>query len=278
MEKEPLDISSTQCVLNSTDICAVEGLPLLKKYAAMCGIDVGDNIIAALKTHLHVDTEYEIWSHPDIKYYVDAKIINRIHKLYFKAPGPHDSTRLLSNVNIDTVLNQWAFHSKRLFGKKLKHINFHMADFMHSGTELSKLDMLEVIKQGYDCLCVVFNTDVSSGPGKHWLCVYGDLSHAGTSDDPYVLEYFNSSGRAMMKSVNEWMILCKKKLLESGMYLNYIYPLLSKPVQTSRTECGMWSLIYIRSRLENKSPTFLYDAKIDDKDMIKYRKYVFLVD
>jgi len=272
-----LDLPSTQCVLR-TNICATKGIPILRKFMAANNIPSNGDVISELKEYLGVSTEYDVWNHELIRAFVNDKVVNHIHKMYFKSPGPHSSTSLLSNVNIDNVLSQWAFHSDQLFGKKLKHIDFHMADFMHSNTELRRLDILEeVIKPGYKSMCIVFNTDVSSGPGKHWLCVYGDFAHAGTVEDPYVLEYFNSSGKAMMKSVNEWMIQHKKKLLEKGIYLDYIYPLLSKPIQKSRTECGMWSLIYIRSRLEGKSPTFLYDAKMDDIDMIRYRRYVFLV-
>jgi hypothetical protein len=58
--------------------------------------------------------------------------------------------------------------------------------------------------------------------------------------------------------------------------MTYEQPLLSKPIQDSDTECGMWSLLYIRSRLEGKSPTWIYDAKLTDDDMINYRKFVFL--
>ena len=272
-----LNLSTTQCVLN-TNICAIEGIPLLKKFAAANGLVVDDHIIETLKEYLHVSSEHEIWKHSKVRRFVDDKIIDRIHKLYFKLKGPATSTKLLSNNDIDGVLTQWAYHSIRLFDKKLKHYNFHMADFLEYNTDLSKIDFKkDIFDAGYNCMCVVFNTDVSNGYGKHWLCVYGDFKHQGTKEDPHILEYFNSSGRKMMESVHEWMVMHKAKLEKQNIYMNYVYPFLSRRIQKSNTECGMWSLIYIRSRLENKSPTFFIDKDANDNDMIKYRRFVFSI-
>ena len=274
-EKEPDFSAGTELCVLKNPVCAKKEAKYLETVAKKYNVEIKDGIIPSLIKYFNLDNEYDLWNHPQVKKVIGAKITNRILKTYFKAHGPYNSTSLLSNINIDEILSQWEFHSEELFGKKFKHIEFHMADFLDYDTPLKNLNILELVKE-YDCFGVVFNTDRTTGPGKHWLCVYGDFQHKGTEEDPYILEYFNSSGNAMLVQVQKWLCLCRDYAKEKGVYIKYIYPLLSKPIQFSKTECGMWSLIYIKTRLEGKPPRYLYDADIKDRDMVKYRKYVFL--
>jgi Ulp1 family protease len=48
-----------------------------------------------------------------------------------------------------------------------------------------------------------------------------------------------------------------------------------KQLQTSRTECGVWSIMYIKSRLEGHPPNWFYKNKTTDKDIENFRKYLF---
>jgi hypothetical protein len=275
-----LKLDSGECVLID-NICAKRELGTLRQFAAKYSIKYENDadLIRAVEKYLEVDSEYNMWVHPILKRYMGHKLTSRILKLYFKPRGPYDKADLLSNSNIDAVLGQWSFHSKDLFGKKFKTVEFHMSDFLDRDTTLKNMDLYQdVIAEGFDCFGVVFNTDKYSGGGKHWLCLYGDFGNSdGSEARPYTMEYFNSSGNKMLEQVNKWFAMQKIQMKERhNKCFKYIYPLISQPVQYSKTECGMWSLIYIRSRLEGKPPKFLYESKKDDKDMINYRKYIFL--
>jgi hypothetical protein len=224
---------------------------------------------------LKVSTELNIWQHHDFRLFAGPNFCDKILKDKFIIEGPANSTALLDNNNIDETLALWAKHSQKLFNKKFYAIPFQMIDFNIQNTQLANLDMYDLIRDKYDCFGVVLNTDVSSGPGKHWLCLYGDLQHLGEKNDPYTIEFFNSSGNPAVDEITVWMEAQSHSMLKN--HKKYVEIIRSAPrrLQHSKSECGMFSLIYIRSRLENKPHNWFYTAKIDDKDMIRYRKKIF---
>jgi hypothetical protein len=234
-----------------------------------------DAVMEAAKTLLGVENESEVLDHKDIKGYVGNAAIHQTLQTFFKAIGPTDSTALLDNFNIDETLEKWSIHSEKLFkGNKFYHIPFQMIDFEKTGTELSKLDIQALMSKGYKSFGVVLNTDVSTGGGKHWFCLYGDLDHAGTEKDPIVIEYFNSSGNSPMDSVANWLEGTEHELRKSGVEAR-IHRSVPRRLQESQTECGVWSLMYILSRLKGRPAEWFYNTKANDMDMIDVRKYLF---
>ena len=234
-----------------------------------------EELIYETMRKLKVDTEEKIYTHPSFKQTVGGTKSYEILKKRFKILGPYDTDALLDNFNIDNVLDQWMNIGCEQFNNKFYHIPFKMIDFKFTGPELYHLDIVELIAEGYDSFGVVLNTDVSTGGGKHWFCIYGDLKHKGTEDDPYIVEYFNSSANPPPYEVSEWLNKMKIDTYKNHRkYLDYIYSS-HKRLQHSRTECGVWSLVYILNRLENKPPTWLNDKNINDVDMYNYRKFLF---
>jgi len=214
-----------------------------------------DNVIKELMKSLNVDKESDIYQHEAFRRHVGSYKADSILKDKFKPSGPSDSTALLDNFNIDNSLGNWSKEGKEEFGKNFYHVPFQMIDFMQTRTELSKLDIMQLVKDGYNCFGVILNTDVSTGGGKHWFALYGDLAHKGTKDDPYVLEYFNSSGYPPRTQVITWMEKVKHDMArDHGKHINIVYAT-HKQIQYSRTECGVWSLVYILSRLMGKKRT-----------------------
>lgn len=190
-------------------------------------------------------------------------------EIYTKTKGPADSTRLLDNFNIDDTLKRFSALGSEMFNKKFYHVGFQMIDFLDTESELTEISLADLKKQGYDSMGVVFNTDVSTGRGKHWFCVYVDLA-----SNPITIEHFNSSGRAARESVSIWMSKQATELREAGYNVIEIKNA-DKIVQKSNTECGMWSLIYILWRLLGHSRTAFYASKPTDDEMIKLRKLLF---
>jgi hypothetical protein len=112
----------------------------------------------------------------------------------------------------------------------------------------------------------------------------------------WTIEFFNSAGDSPEDSIIQWMGRTKNYLdlfIEDHNNQNYnnqnanTYKLTTtQPVklviaasvshQESSTECGLYTLFYIRSRLEYVPYSrFLEDAEIPDESMIEFRKHCF---
>lgn len=227
-------------------------------------------IIKKTMRAIGVSKESEIYMHPEYKKFIGSKEADTILNDQFKPKGPANSTALLNNYNIDDTMRHWSIHGKQLFDKKFYHVPYQMIDFEREGTELAHLDIAKLIDEKYDSFGVVLNTDVSAGHGKHWFCIYGDLKHQGTKQDPIILEFFNSSGNKPMEEIYIFFEKQKANLLVNHkIYMEYIYSIAGTQLQQSKTECGMWSLLYIWSRLMNKPVDWLIKIGATDKEIIE---------
>jgi len=233
-------------------------------------------ILARIKKILNVNSESGILTHNEFKSYVGSGTVRRALNDNFKPYGPAFTTDLLDNFHIDYTFEMFATPAyRRKTGKKFFHIPFQMIDFAKVKSELARISIPNVIGAGFDSFGVVLNTDVSSGGGKHWFCLYGDLAHKGTEEDPLVIEYFNSSGNAPHSDVTFWMEkTCRDIMLTLGKHAVTLRAV-NRQLQTSKTECGMWSILYIKSRLEGHSPKWFYEHKTTDADIENFRKYIF---
>jgi hypothetical protein len=205
---------------------------------------------------------------------VQGKISPIILNTYFKQVGPRNNTDLLSNVNIDNVIAQWVNLYKTDFSKVdtdklyIYHVPFQMRDFQDTNSELNNIDIYSIAKK-YDCLVVVFNTDYSNGPGIHWFCHFYDFKSS-----PITLEYFNSSGHLPLPEIQTHLFQTKHKLIESKMDTEII--IVSKFAhQQGNTECGVYSLYYIWSRINGVSWQKFNKKRISDQKMIEFRKVIF---
>lgn len=266
-----------------SDVCTtVPGLKRMKEFlynknSKLSNKNMSPNeIVETLKDMLNVESESGIWNHSEFRRYVDTRLADNILKENFKpkGPGTWGSTALLDNFNIDESLQQWAKVGPTVFKKKFHHIPFQMIDFEDRKTELATTYFPDIVKN-YDCFGVVLNTDVSTGPGKHWFCIYGDFTKKGSSEDPHTLEFFNSSGNPPTSEVHNWLESTQHQILKDTGKRCKIVIAAPKRLQDSKTECGMWSLLYIQSRLKGYPPNWFYKVKVNDNDMIELRKHLF---
>lgn len=182
---------------------------------------------------------------------------------YFKPEGPRNSTDLFNNYNIDKILEDWTEQYPGFY-----HVFFQMIDFDKMGTELSILDIVDISKK-YKSMGVVLNTDESSGGGKHWFCLYCDFTAT-----PITIEYFNSSGNMPMPEVQAWMYRTRESFREAG--IDAVDVIANRiQHQAGRTECGPYSLYYIKSRLNNVPYKAFDKTRITDDVMIEFRQTLF---
>lgn len=203
----------------------------------------------------------------------EKEIVKYLAPDYLKPYGPSKTRELLSNFNIEDVLKDFSVASAKkntqFTNGPFYHVSFEMCDFMKSNfSELRDLDFDKLSKLGFKTFGCVLNTDKWSGRGKHWVCIFGKINGKKIR-----VEYFNSSGRKVtnMKGLLEW---CRKKN-EEGYDLKIKNVVPEDGLQKNNTECGVWCLCYIKSRLENYPDDFFIKDKIRDKDIIEARAYLF---
>lgn len=225
-----------------------------------------ETVIGELKKETGCNTESCVLKSKLVASKVDPKKLEE-NARRFKPDGPYNSTKWLSNINIDEVLDQVAIKHKDFI-----HVPFQMIDFAEAGgsDSLSNVNLVEKIKQGMKSFGVVINTDSSRGSGKHWFALYGDFSK-----EVYTLEYFNSSGHYPATQVSRWLEDTRNKLeQDTGKKVKVV--LHTVPLQNDDHSCGPYSLYYIMSRVSGVPWEQFKKKRISDRQMVLFRKHLFV--
>jgi len=225
------------------------------------------NIVDAAMKETNCDSESCVLTSDLIKRKLGSDVIKKELKTRFKPEGPYDNDDWLDNFNIDAVLKQNMTKYTDFYA-----IPYQMIDFEKKKTELATINIPEKIKQGYKHIAVVLNTDVSSGNGKHWFAIFMDFTNS-----PYTLEYFNSSGNLPVHQIRTWQ-LETKRILEKVMNTKVVCIIVSpNEIQKSDSECGVFCLWFILSRLEGHSVDEFKNVNMGPSDelMQEYRKSLF---
>lgn len=259
-------------------VCALGAIKLMRDYLKQQGIEPPKQnpaTVRALIEQLDVMNEAEIWRAPSFRSFVGSDKADKILAEFYKPPGPRDSTALLNNVHIDDALKAMRSYAEKARHKKFYHIPYQMIDFEQIGTDLAYLDPERLVRHGYDSFGVVINTDTSDGPGKHWFCLYGDLAHQGSKDDPYVIEFFNSSSNPARREIKQWFDGLSKRLALDHHKHVVLKKVVDHQLQHSNTECGVWCLDYIKGRLDGKPTNFFVKEGITDRHVMRSRAELF---
>ena len=203
------------------------------------------------------------------------KAVQLEKKLRMLPEPPATESSLLSNINIDGRLTLAANHAENRF----VNLGFSMVDFNDGKKYRTKLTIptiFEIMNQNPEAkyFASVLNHDMSSGGGTHWVVVLIDV---GVKD--IVLEYFNSSGMPAPSRVMWWASEFIDKApgkLKNHKPVRFVQ-VLDRAMQhmTDTTECGVYSLYYVLSRLAgNPYDDFRY-TKRTKSDMRKYRSFLF---
>ena len=201
-----------------------------------------------------------ISSKPFIKLYGEEKA-ETIKRKLFKPYGPWDDNSWLSNSNIDEVVNQWV----EIYPGH-HHFDFKMRD------NLKQINISREYKRGMNSFSIVVNTDITTGNGIHWFCIFGEFK-----DDEITIEYFNSSGELPLPETHEWLVLTKNNLEKNIKDKKIEYIIVSKlQLQKSSSECGVFSLWYIWLRLNEYPYNIINEPSMaTDKIMYQFRTYIF---
>jgi hypothetical protein len=156
-------------------------------------------------------------------------------------------------------------------------------DFCGIGDIVCDMDVLRAYRKGTRTIGVVFNTDPSHLPGKHWVALFIDMRPANRNS--WEINYFDSFGNANMAP--EIMRLIKhitKSLASAGIRitpkLNCSDSVCTNNVKHQRnsTECGVYCIHFIVKRLEGTSWESLVTSmsrELNDERMIALRNFYF---
>ena len=225
-------------------------------------------IVNKMKDLLNCKSESCIIKHPNFIEFAKLSNIEDVLNKFFRPDGPATHFGLLSNFNIDDVLDQLV---KRFPERKFLHIPYQMRDFEKVGTRLATVDLAEEFKT-HDTFGCVLNTDYSTGRGIHWFCIFGEKYR-----DKIVLEYFNSSGKEPLPEIQAYLHK-NKHYLEKSMKLP-VEIKYNTGVQYQRDEhsCGVYSVMYIYSRLSGVAFQEIKTEQFNDDLMHKARLFMFRV-
>jgi len=138
--------------------------------------------------------------------------------------------------------------------------------------ELSDLDVFKLMKEKKDKIGIIYNLDVSTGPGTHWTSVFIDPKNSE-------INYYDSNGEMPIHYIKKFLEKTYKQMLKfqtnNRQFKKPIIIYNNKRHQYQDSECGMYSMYFILNRLDGKSMYQLSNTKISDKQMNELRDVLF---
>lgn len=250
----PLNECAPQIKMIGTNVCSsTENLTKIKKWLQTTS-GKPEKIIAEAKAKTSCDSESCLYR--NISTLSESDLDDR-----FKKEGPWNTTAWLSNEDIDK--NVLADYAKKF--PRFKHQEFEMRDFEARKGELSKLNWLDLAKR-YDSLGCALNTDKTGGAGEHWTAFYVDFKN-GT------VEYFDSAGQTPLHEFSEFAIAVADELSKIKKFTDEMVCKIEH--QRENTECGVYTLYYILSRLHGVPFKTFEFKRVPDDMMVEFRKYLW---
>ena len=181
-------------------------------------------------------------------------------KKTLKPKSPKGKKEWLSSLDIYDVMEQYMQKYPNFIFLGPVPIDF--ADFSNTVSRIK----LKKLKKDKPKIGIVFNTDPSYESGEHWISLFIDL----TSN---TICFFDSVGDEPPKEVDRFM----RKMIKNAKNLGINLKKIINNTQHQRldSECGIYSLHFIISRLEGKSCEYINKNIIRDGEMNKKRKKYF---
>lgn len=193
------------------------------------------------------------WTNLDFVNLIQDNTLRKKFKQFtFKPPPPSHENSWLSNHDIEAVCKQYELSYPKfkflgaLPANFYKIINFN-SDMIHH----------------YDSIGIVFNLDTYDQGGSHWVSFFIDNKQR-------TCEYFDSTGMSPNKYIKSFIIY-----LMSNCCKNYTYHQNYTKHQYENSECGIYSIFFILSRLEGQTFSNLTTQPILDNKMRNFRKIYF---
>ena len=181
-----------------------------------------------------------------------------------------DYTKWISNYDIEAVLNQYDRESDDIYSYGAVPIDFKKCEV--SG-DLCKIDINKHKKYGQTKLAMVFNTDDSSGPGRHWMAMYVDILGKNLNNQPGIY-FFDSFASSPMKEIKELIETIKQQGSKNN--IDFIVAINDISFQRNNFSCGFYCMHFLENMLQEIPFHRYLKSGINDEKMIKYRNQCYL--
>lgn len=189
----------------------------------------------------------------------------------------------LNTLDIDNVLDQYEdeYETFKYFGATPIDFDKEKVDGSCAVNDMCKINMEELLNEGYESCGAIFNTDDSDGPGEHWFSVYVDFKGVNRKNKPSIY-YFDSVGSSAPDEIKELVDdlisqsknLVSKKDKRIPKELDVLFNDIQH--QHGNTECGVYSIHFLTEMLKGKNFKRYIKKKNHDKEMEKFRKKFFI--
>ena len=182
----------------------------------------------------------------------------------------NDYTKWISNFDIEAVLNQHHRETPGVYSYGAVPIDFKKCSV---SSDLCRINLKNHIDKNEDKLVIVFNTDDSSGPGKHWMAMYVDINGKNLDNQPGIY-FLDSFANKPMNEVTELI----DKLKQQGKSINkeFIVTINDKPLQRNNFSCGFYCMHFLEHMIKGLSFKEYINSGLNDKKMIEYRNHCYL--
>lgn len=174
----------------------------------------------------------------------------------FKPKGPIMNNEWLSTLDIINVMTHYE--------KKYKNFEFlgpFPIDFYFIYKDFQNMNLKKMFKNKTK-IGMIFNTDISTGNGEHWISLYIDLENKN-------IYFFDSVGEEPPKEIKKLINDIKIKMKKND-NIKLKININKKQYQYDNSSCGIYSLWFIINKLKNKK-----NINVNDNFMYKKRKEYF---
>jgi hypothetical protein len=191
----------------------------------------------------------------------------------FRHIRPVGKTSWLSTTDIRNVLKQYEeIHPDFIF------LGPTSIDFCTAlRNEVCKIDLATSKRNGKTKIGIVFNTDPSTEPGKHWISMFIDISHPDPSH--HEIGYFDSFGISpLLPEIKTLIGNLKRQNPQIKLKLNCSGDICTRSMrhQKGGSECGVYSIHFIVSRLSGQTWEDIVIHNVwTDEQMVKLRQKYF---
>ncbi len=195
-------------------------------------------------------------------------------RMYFKPHMPKeiisDYTKWISNFDIESVMNQYNDELDDVYSYGAVPIDFNKCSV---SSDLCKFNLKDHINKGETKLIMIFNTDNSSGPGKHWNSAYVDVRGNNLNGQPGIY-FFDSFAAKPLKEVKDLFNTIKKQGKKNN--IDFIVSINDKKFQNNTFSCGFYCMHFLENMIKGVSFNKYLNSGLSDKKMIKYRNHCYL--
>jgi hypothetical protein len=177
----------------------------------------------------------------------------------------------LSSIDIDNVEKEFT----KVF-KKYHYLGAIPIDFDKTSKtgacivkSLCSIKVKDLYNKGFRQIGIVFNTDVSTGPGQHWIALYADIDPKYENAQ---ITYFDSYSKFPEKEIQRLMFRWKEQLDALGLFDKPTELFYNETLhQYEDSECGMYCLYFHYCCLAGIS----MEDRVPDKVVRSFRRALY---